>query len=238
MRNALFLVLLATGSFGHLAISAAAQVSPPGRPAAPNTVTVAGDAVVYAPPDRARLRFGVETEGETPEEAFRQHEQEVAGVLAAVRGLGIPDRWIQLEWVGLSERPEQRRGYVATRFVAVTTDSLRLVPELVSAVVDAGADHLAGLEYFLEVDDPFEDEALAAAFDRAEAKARGLAGAAGMRLGPVVAVAEQGVQPPMPYPVPMERMAADQAVSTPGAYATGQSQVHATVVVTFALELP
>jgi uncharacterized protein YggE len=222
------------------ALPAAAQVSPPLRPVppVPNTVTVLGEAVVYAPPDRARLRFGVETEGATAEATFRQHEQEVAAVLTAVRRLGIPDRDIELEWVGLNDRRDDRGqpdGYTAARMVTVTTDSLRLVPELVAAIVDAGGDRLAGLDYYLENDDLFENQALEAAFDRAEAKARELALAAGARLGPVVAVAEQGVQPPMPLLV---RGAAESYAmdAVPGAYSTGQSEVRAFVVVTFALE--
>src|SRR5690606_803771 len=203
------------------ALPAAAQVSPPLRPVppVPNTVTVLGEAVVYAPPDRARLRFGVETEGATAEATFRQHEQEAAAVLTAARrdDRGQPD------------------GYTAVRMVTVTTDSLRLVPELVAAIVDAGGDRLAGLDYYLENDDLFENQALEAAFDRAEAKARELALAAGARLGPVVADAEQGVQPPMPLLV---RGAAESYAmdAVPGAYSTGQSEVRAFVVVTFALE--
>lgn len=225
-----------------LATSAAAQVTPPERPAPfPNTVTVAGDAVVYAPPDRARLRFAVETEGETPEETFARHEQEVQDVLTAVRRLGIPDRHIRLEWVGLNERYREegrRPDYVAVRSVTVTTDSLALVPTLVAAVVEAGANRLDGLEYTLEDDDRFEDEALGAAFERARAKAAQLAAASGARLGSVVAVVEQGVQPPMPLynrGMVQAEMAMD---ATPGAYSTGQSEVRATVVVTFALETP
>ena len=226
------LVLLLT------ALPVAAQVSPPLRPVppVPNTVTVVGEGVVYAPPDRARLRFGVETEGATAEATFRAHEQEVAAVLTAVRRLGIPDRDIALEWVGLNDRRDehgQAEGYVAVRMVTVTTDSLRLVPELVATVVDAGGDRLAGLDYYLEDDDLVEDAALEAAFDRAEAKARELAQAAGARLGPVVAMHEQGAQPPTPLVMRAEAYAVD---ATPGAYSTGQSEVRAAVVVTFALE--
>ena len=235
MKPTLLLVLL-------VAVPAAAQVSPPVRPAGPipNTVTVVGEATVYAPPDRARLRFGVETAGTVAAATFAEHEQEVEDVLTAVRRLGVPDRHISLEWVGLNERRDDRGrpdGYVASRMVTVTTDSLRLVSELVAAVVEAGGNRLAGLDYLLENDDRFEDQALAAAFDRAEAKARGLARAAGARLGPVVAVAEQGTAPPVPLyrGAAMESYALD---ATPGAYSTGQREVRAAVVVTFTLETP
>ena len=51
------------------------------------TLTVLGTATVTAPPDQAVVRLGVETRAATPAEALRQHEEDVARVLAEVRGL-------------------------------------------------------------------------------------------------------------------------------------------------------
>lgn len=224
-----------------VAAPAAAQVSPPVRvaPVVPNAVTVRGEAVVSAPPDQARLRFGVETTGPTPEQTLREHEQAVQNALTAVRNLGIPDRRIEIEWVGLHERYRdvgERDGYVASRTISVTTDNMALVPALVATVVGQGANRLHGLEYTLEDDDLVENAALEAAFERAREKAEELASAADARLGAVVAIVEQGVEPPRLSPH-MFSLAQTMAVdATPGAYSTGASEVRAAVVVTFALE--
>ncbi len=214
-----------------------------GQSGASRTLTVAGDAVVQAPPDRAIVSFGIETPGQTAEETLRRHEEQVERVLTAVRRFGIADRQIRIEYLALNERyvEEGRRdGLVAVRQVSVTLDDLRRVPDLVATVVSEGANRLNGLVYTLRDADPFEDQALEAAFARAREKAERLARASGASLGEVVAVQEQGVFPPVPYPMPLMRqsaaMADGAAAGVPGAYSAGEQEVRAAVVVTYELE--
>lgn len=218
-----------------LAPAAAAQVD-----LEPGTLTVLGTATVTAPPDRAVVRLGVQTRAETPAEALRAHEADMARVLAEVRSFGIPDRQITIESLHLGEHygPEGPDGYQAFRIVAVETDSLRTVPDLVASVVAVGANRLDGLVYTVREAGPMQDRALDEAMARARAKAERLARAAGRALGDVVAVTEQGVSPVHPFlrqghggdAVAVEAVAAE-----PGAYSTGASQVQATVLVRFAL---
>lgn len=230
----LFLLALAL-----LAVPAAAQpLHAPGTTL--RTVTVAGDALVEAAPDRAVVRIGVVTEGPTAEATLSRHETDVERVLTAVRGHGIADREIEIQALALHERygdRGRREGYTATRIVAVTVDDLRLVPEIVATAVSEGANRLDGLFYTLRDADRFEDQALAEAFERARAKAQRLAAAAGLSVGRVVEMHEQGTAPPPPVPMPYARaeMAMD-VQSTPGAYSAGTSEVRAAVVVTFALD--
>jgi uncharacterized protein YggE len=117
--------------------------------------------------------------------------------------------------------------------VAVTVDDLRQVPEIVATAVAEGANRLDGLVYTLRDADRFEDEALQDAFRRAREKAERIAAAAGMSVGRVVQVHEQGTAPPVPMP---ERMMAVDMQSSPGAYSAGTTEVRAAVVVTFALD--
>lgn len=203
----------------------------------PRTLTVSGDALVEAAPDRAVVRIGVQTDGSTAEATLSEHEQDVQRVLTAVRGLGIADREIEIEALSLGERwveGGRRDGFTATRIVAVTVDDLRLVPELVATAVAEGANRLDGLAYTLQDPDRYEDQALEEAFARAREKAQRLAAASGARLGDVVEVHEQGTTPP----VPIAYLRAEMSMSPPmpGAYSAGTSEVRAAVVVTFSLE--
>lgn len=229
------IVALALG----LAVPALAQPTRVELAPPPRTVTVAGDAVVPAPPDRALVTLGVETTGTEPAETLRRHEEDVQRVLTAVRNMGVPDRQIQIQSLSLNERYTNegvREGYVASRSVTVTTDDLRQVPDLVATVVGEGANRLYGLSYVLRERARYEDQALTGAFARARAKAEGIAAASGLRLGDVVAVVEQGTQPPPPMPLYRARaesmMAAD---GVGGAYSTGEQEVRAAVVVTYEL---
>jgi len=200
----------------------------------PRTVTVAGDALVEAAPDRAIVRIGVQTNGQQPAETLQRHEADVERVLTTIRRAGIADREIEITSLTLGERwveGGRREGYTASRVVAVTVDDLRDVPEIVASAVSEGANRLDGLVYTLQDPDRYEEQALAEAFRRAREKAERLATAAGMRVGRVVQMHEQGVAPPQPVLMRMQEMDASG-----GAYSAGTSEVRAVVVVTFALD--
>ena len=201
----------------------------------PRTVTVTGDAVVQAAPDRAIVRIGVQTDGQAAEETLERHEADVERVLTTIRRARIPDRQIEITSLTLGERwveGGRRDGYTASRVVAVTVDDLREVPEIVAAAVSQGANRLDGLVYTLRDADRYEDQALTEAFERAREKAGRIAAAAGMSVGRVVQVHEQGATPPQPILMRQE-MAMN---ASPGAYSAGSTEVRAAVVVSFALE--
>ncbi|WP_420457119.1 SIMPL domain-containing protein [Rubrivirga sp.] len=204
------------------------------------TITVVGSATVTAPPDRAVVRLGVQTRARTAAEALRQHEDDVARVLTQVRTFGVPDRQIVIEGLSLGENygRDGPDGFIASRVVSVSTDSLRVVPELVASVVEVGANRLDGLFYTIKESGPYQDQALAQAMDRARAKAERLATAAGRRLGGVVAIVEQGggvMQPFQRGPVAYDEVVVESMSAEPAAYSAGSSQVQASVVVRFTL---
>lgn len=200
------------------------------------TVTVQGTATVTAPPDQAVVRLGIETRAATPAEALREHEADVARVLAEVRSFGIADRAITIEHLNLGEERERdgRTLAVARRLVAVRVDDLRIVPDLIARVVASGANRLAGLDYTVEDPAPLQNRALGDAVARARAKAEHLAGAAGLRLGEPVGMAEQAVGIVRPFAAGRGEAVA-VASGDPGAYSTGLSSVDASVLVRFRL---
>ena len=218
------------------ASAASAQPVPPAL--VPGTITVMGEGVVSAAPDRAVVRLGVQTQAPTAAEALRQHEGDMARVLTRVRQFGIADREINIEALQLGDfyGPQGPDGYQAYRVVAVTVDSLRIVPELIASVVEVGANRLDGVFYTLRESGRMRDRALDEAMNQARAKAERLAAAAGARLGDVVAIQEQGVGVVQPYERVMAVSAEAATVEPePGAYSAGSSQVRATVVVQYAL---
>ena len=159
------------------------------------SLVVDGAADLSVPPDQVVVAFSVQTEGRDAPAVFRQHEEEVGRVLTAVRRLGIPDRDIEITTVSFSG---VGRNASASRGIRVTTDSLRIVPDLIAVIVEAGASQIGGVTYGLKDPDAHADRALDRAVERAHAKAERMARATGARLGPVRAVRESGVVPPMP----------------------------------------
>ncbi len=224
-----------------LVLASAANAQGAGAELAPNTVTVTGEGIVSAPPDRAIVRLGILTRGETAAAALRDHEADMARVLREVRGFGIADRQISIEALNLGDYygPEGPGGYQAYRIVAVTVDSLRIVPALIASVVESGANRLDGVQYAIRDATPYQNRALDLAMEKARAKAARLATASGRALGPVIAIQEQGVGLIQPYErVAVQNAAMDEMAAgapEPGAYSTGSSQIRGAVVVRFLL---
>ena len=212
---------------------AAAQPMP--APPPPGIISVSGEGAVSVSPDRARIRVGVVTRAATAPEALRQHEQDVVGVLTRVRQLGVADREIQLESLNLGENygPNGPDGYVAQRAVTVTLDTLRLVPDLVAAVVSEGADQLQGIDYVVRDSRAAEAQALDRAVADARSKAERIASASGVTLGRVVGVQESGAPQVGPPGVYFARVASADVAPTPGAYSAGSNTVVARVTVQF-----
>ena len=206
---------------------------------------MSGEGVVSVAPDRAVIRLGVQTSAETAAQALRQHERDVAAVLGRVRSFGVPDRQIEIAALQLGEDYRRRtedgpQGYLATRIVAVTLDSLRAVPDLIATVVESGANRLDGIEYTLRSSEQYRLEALERAVNQAKTEADRLAAAAGARVGSVIWVQEGDVQILQPIVPASMREEIDAPPATrppprPGAYSTGSSRVRASVVVQYEL---
>ncbi len=226
--------LLAAALIALVSVPALAQPMP--APPPPGVISVSGEGVVSVSPDRARIRVGVVTRAATAPETLRQHEQDVLRVLTRVRQLGVADRDIRIESLSLGENYGEngRDGYVAQRTVTVTLDTLRLVPDLVAAVVSEGANQLQGIDYVVRDTREAEAQALDRAVADARAKAERIASASGVALGRVVGVQEAGapqVGPPRPMFARAE--ASDAVAPTPGAYSAGSNDVVARVTVQF-----
>ena len=229
-----------------LAASASAQTPLDMPERMPNqTITVSGQGVVSAPPDRAVVRLGVQTTAPTAAEALRQNEEDVARVLGRVRSFGIADRQIEVEALQLGEDYELRsedgpQGYRAYRIVSVTIDSLNAVPDLIASVVEGGANRLDGLFYTLQSSARYRDRALDQAMTDARSKAERLAAAAGASLGAVLSVEERGagVTPVSPGRMQLAASEVVELDANPGAYSAGSSTVRADVVVRYQLLAP
>lgn len=229
-----------------LLMPAAAHGQAPSADAA-RTVTVAGEGTVRVVPDQATVRFGVETEGEDPEVVRQENAAAGRRALDAVRERGVPEAKIRL--TALSLRPvraynrrtqkQEDRGYRAVRTLVVELTDLDLLPGIVAAVVQQGANRLDGVEYGLQDRDAVRNDALRAAAEAGRAKAALLAETLGATLGLVRTISEQRVE----FPRPMMRMemaraegaARADAAPEPAAYAAGEIEVTASVQLTFTL---
>lgn len=220
-----------------LAVPLAASVSTMAR-ADDARITVTGEGSVQVAPDIATITLGVTTQGETAAAALQANNAALAAVLERLKTVGVADRDVQTSnlsvnpnWVGYdSGRAPTIAGYTAQNLVTVTVRKLEDLGSVLDSAVADGANTLNGLSFGLANPKPVMDEARKLAVADALDRARLLSGAAGVGLGDVVSISENGgYQPPMP----MLRAEA-KADSVP--VATGELGISASVTLVLELE--
>jgi len=220
------------------------------------TVSVTADATLKVPNDTASVGLSVNRERRSRGAALRAVSSGLRGVIAAVQtipGVGAGD--ITTGPISVRKAFRGKRVvYRASEGIGVTLHQPDNAGELVGAAIAAGATGVRGPSFFVGDSELAFTAALAAAFDKAKARATALAVRAGGTLGPALAIDEgEGPQltpeyeaksapasdcavstAPSTGPVAVKRTAACAAPSPPTK--PGISTVTATVHVVFALQ--
>jgi uncharacterized protein len=196
-------------------------------------ITVTGTGEAKSVPDRAGFTFGVETRRKTAAEALAANSVQMRGLIEALKNARIPERDIQTTavslWPDYRDSGSDRVGYVAANSVSVTV-SVSGAGNVVDAAVDAGADQVDGPSLTKVDTAALERAALRAAVADARQRAEALAGAAGVELGAVISVQEQGEPGPLLYSSATTTAARESVPVEPGT-----QRVETSVSVTFAI---
>lgn len=212
----------------------------PQTAAAAPSVRVTGEGTVSQAPDRALLSVSIVTNNDEAQSATSQNNTTYSAIVGRLGGLGVPERDIRTSSFNISfvPKPEAtaqykppRTGFIVTRELTITIDSLALVGRAIDAAVAAGATQIDGVSYGLRDSETAHAKALAAAMRDAAVQAAALAAAAHLRLGAIQSIATGRTLPAAP--VPMLRAAAAQAPTT---IPPSDVEVHATVIVTYGLQ--
>ena len=196
-------------------------------------VSVVGQGRVASTPDMAVMSLGVTHEAKTAGAAMDMVNADAVTLLEALAALGVAARDVQTDQLSVSplwskgDGARQITGYVARNAVSVRVRDLARLGAVMDAALAAGSNDFNGLRFSMQDPAPIEAQARAAAVKDAMARAAQLAEAAGVTLGPIVALSEQGggSQP---------RMMA-RASSEDMAIATGEVSISASVSMTFDL---
>lgn len=207
----------------------------------PRTITVSGDAEVASKPDQARLSAGVVSQAETAAAALNANSTAMNRVFAALRAAGIPETRMQTSNFSVQpqhppyrqENPEPQRiiGYQVSNNVTVVVDDLTKVGPTLDALVRSGANQLGGIQFTIADPKPLAERARTLAVVDGAAKARTLATAAGVTLGPLMSIQESSNVRPVPV-FAMARAVAAEA--TP--IAEGEERVGVNVTMIYAIQ--
>lgn len=222
-----------------------AQLQP--QPAGPATstgsegegvVTVVGTGTAYGEPDMVTVELGVSTFSEDVREAVSFVDERSRAIQLALEALGVAERhvrtvtynvWREERFEGNMQEP--RPGFRARHTLSVTVPDAPGAGEVLTAAIEAGANEVGGMTFGLADLDSLEAAARAKAVGDAIERARQLADAAGLELGPLLTMEEPAARGDFPVAT-FERSAAllDAAPIAPG-----QLSVEIRVVATFRL---
>lgn len=159
------------------------------------SVSAEGEATVA--PDLAVVSFAVSGDGKELASVREDVNKRASGVLAKLRDLGVADGDINAPDVGIHPQYDYRKGqkligYRVERSMTVKVRALDALGDVLDGIVGAGANEVHGAQMTAADPSAAEHAALAAAVSAARAKAEAIATAAGVSLGSVARVEEEG----------------------------------------------
>lgn len=188
--------------------------------AADRLVTVTGEATVAVAPDMAVIRVGVTSTGKTAREASDTNARQMTAVLAAIKDAGIGARDVQTSRLSLQPQYDPNRsgtarllGFQATNQITVNIRDIDKLAGIIDQAIAAGANEMSGLEFVVSEQSKLLDQARDDAIADARRKAERYAKAAGVKLGAVTSISEEGSTP---QPRLIQAMRAGAAPVAPG----------------------
>jgi uncharacterized protein YggE len=205
-----------------------------------NVITVTGTAQVFASPDEAMVRLGVQEQAATAQEAQNKANAVITKFIAALTKLGIDKKDIQTSQMSLqpmysNPKPGEApriSGYMATDTLSVRLTDFGLVGKVIDAGTSAGVNHVENINFRLRNARGPRAEAYKDAVADARSKADAIAEALGLHITGVYDVrADAGYPMPQSYGGMMRTM--DMAASTP--VEPGQMEVSVSVTIRYRL---
>jgi uncharacterized protein YggE len=219
--------VIAVAAFAPLSANAAEKLY--------KLVTVTGEATVAVAPDMAVIRIGVTSQGKTAREASEANAKQMTAVLAAIKDAGIADRDVQTSWLSLQPQYDPNKtgaarliGFQVNNQVTVKIRDIGKLPAILDRAIAAGANEMSGIEFVVSEQSKLLDKARAEAIADAHRKAELYANAAGMKVGRVMAISEEGS-------VPLQRAFQPMRAGAAAPIAPGEQSLRAVVTVSYEL---
>lgn len=181
-------------------------------------LTVSGQGEIFAQPDVAYVTLGVSEQDASAAMATERMSQAATRILERLQAAGLDMADIQTGQLSLDRIYDSSSyngtptvtGFEATTMLTVRVRDLGALGEVLDAVVKDGANRLGGVRFDVLDPEPLLNAARRAAVADARAKATLFADAAGVSLGDLIRLEEQGAGL-RPQPMMEMRMMADSS---------------------------
>jgi len=214
-------------------------------------LTVSGDAEIKVAPDRVVISVGVESRNPQLAVAKAENDKAIAAILSAAAKEQVPPADVQTDFIEInpvyqSRGPENREAYVVdfyriNKTVAITLRDVSRFERLLTAVLNAGANRVFGVNFQTSELRKYRDQAREMAVKAAMEKAQAMAGAAGLKVGKPESISAYNQSGPVYGRMNMSNVtqnvsfAAGGDGDTASTIAPGRITVSAAVTLTFRL---
>jgi uncharacterized protein len=208
MKKKITLIIVSLMVFGLLA--SCAPVAAPAAAAETKplrSMSVNGSGKVSLVPDIAMISVGVHTEADNVNDALDENTAQANAISRTLQDMGVAEKDVQTSNFNVypADRYDPMTGQVQSRYfvvdntVTVIVRDLSTLGDVLSAVVDAGANNIYGITFDVEDRDAAVAEARQLAIEDAVAKAQEIANAAGVGLGDLLNINVYGGSTPITY---------------------------------------
>jgi hypothetical protein len=183
-----------------------AEAAPPQQADGQRTITVTGFGSANGAPDIAYMNIGVETVNVEIATAFSDNNTRIDSIMAALAGFNIPPEDIRTDYFNIyqdqsfgpspdfsdggPDGPPSVGSYRISNVMTVVVRDTEQVDEILTAVIEAGANVVNGVSFDIADRTGLQSEARVDALDDARERAQQVADHLGVTLGEVVSVNE------------------------------------------------
>jgi uncharacterized protein YggE len=201
-------------------------------------ITMSGHGETHGQPDTATLSAGVSVDAPTAAAALADANKNMQAILAALKKLGVADKDIQTrnfsvhpQFANGNGQAPRVTGYQVSNQIEVRLADIGKLGPALDALVTAGANQINGVNFSIHDPAALLAEARSQAVADARAKAETFAKAAGVTLGAILSITENGNGGPRPvvFAAPMAKL-----TSVP--VALGEETINADVTITWEIK--
>jgi hypothetical protein len=208
-------------------------------------ITVSGNGEVYAAPDVGLIDISVRTEGKDVATATNDNSVKMNNIIAFVKSSNVLEKDIKSTGFNINpvyawEDKTGRRtltGYEVSQTINVKIRDLTKVGAIISGATEKGANDIGSLSFIVDNDEQIKEDAKNLAIKDAQAKAKNLEKALGVKMVKIINFSESSYNPIYNSVVSSYKMldSAGSGVSAP-TIAAGQNKITSTVTITYAIK--
>lgn len=195
MKKSFFILCL-------LAISLPVAAAAAENQTVPRMIYVNGEAEVKVVPDEVILTVGIETSNKVLSAAKSQNDKAAKEIMAIVIKNQVAQKYIQTDFFTIEPRYDYRysenerrdvltfTGYFVRKNIVITLKNISKYEDVLSGVLEAGANHVQGIQFRTTELRKYRDQARIMAVKAAKEKAELLAKELGLNVGKAWSVSE------------------------------------------------